>query len=140
MSSQPSNPVIYMGRSHPRLGNGLRHDPFSHMKNTSFLASFVVPVEIGAAVVTVAVPRNTFEASFPILLVRPVLEGLVCTFRFPTTRVGLIYPSVMFLALSPEQELRESVPPVTPPFGQPNCLFTVTTHTGSVSYSDSFTT
>ena len=94
------------------LGNGSRHDPFSHMRNISFLASFVVPVEIGAVVVTTAVPRNTFEASFPILPVRPVPEGPVCALRFPTTRVGLTYPSVMFLEFSPESELRESAPPV----------------------------
>ena len=135
-----------MGKSHPMLGNGSRRDPFSHMRNISFLASFVVPAEIYAVVVTTAVPRSTFEASFLLLPVRPVPGGPVYAARFPTTKVGLTYPSVMFLAFSTgvgtagvnivSNLFSNSSIWSTKLFG----LFMVTTRTGSVSYSDSLTT
>ena len=96
----------------------MRHDPFSHMKNTSFPASCVVPVDPGTVVLAAAVPRDTFEALFPTLLIRPEPKGPVCAFRFPITGAALLYPSVMFLALS--------VPPVifllTLPSDRPSCL------------------
>ena len=85
-----------------------------------------MPVETGAVVVAAAVLRDTFEALFPILLIRPEPEGPVCVSRFPIIGAALLYPSVMFLALSPEWELRGSVPPVifllTLPSDRPSCL------------------
>ena len=49
----------------------------------------------------IVVLRNTFEAMFPTLEVRPAPEGPGCSSRFLTTTVGLTYPSVIILELSP---------------------------------------
>ena len=56
----------------------------------------------------IVVLRNTFEAMFPTLEVRPGPEGPVCSSRFPTTTVGQTYPSVIILELSPGGKPRES--------------------------------
>ena len=57
----------------------------------------------------IVVLRNTFEAMFLTLEVRPVPDGPGCSSRFPTTTVGLTYPSVIILELSPGGKPRESV-------------------------------
>ena len=90
-----------MGKTRLTLGNGSHCDPFFRMKNTLRQTSYVVPAEIGAPVVAIVVLRNTFEAMFPTLEVLPAPEGPGCSSRFPTTTVGLIYPSVIILELSP---------------------------------------
>ena len=81
-----------MGKTRLTLGNGSHCDPFSHMKKTLRQTSYV------AAIVVLL---NTFEAMFPTLEVRPAPEGPGCSSRFPTTTVGLTYPPVIILELSP---------------------------------------
>ena len=71
------------------------------MRNTLRQTSYVVPGEIGAPVAAIVALRNTFKAMFPTLEVRPASEGPVCSSRFPTTTVGLTYPSVIILEPSP---------------------------------------
>ena len=83
-----------MGKTRLTLGNGSHCDPFSRMKNTLRQTSYVVAAEIGAPVAVIVVLRNTFEAMFPALEVWPAPEGPGCSSRFPTTTVGLTYPSV----------------------------------------------
>ena len=90
-----------MGNSHLTLGNGSHCGTFSRMKNTLHQTSYVVPAESGAPVAAIAVLRNTFEAMFPTLEVRPAPEGPACSLRYPTTTDGLTYPSVIILELSP---------------------------------------
>ena len=97
-----------MGKSRLTLGNGSHCGPFSLMKNTLRQTSYVVPGEIGAPVAAIVVLRNRFEAMFPTLAVRPALEGPGCSSRFPTTTVGLTYPSVIILELSSGGQPRES--------------------------------
>ena len=90
-----------MGKSRLTLGNGSHCGPFSHMRSTLRQTSYVVPGEIGAPVTAIVALRNTFEAMFPTLEARPASEGPVCSSRFPTTTVGLTYPSVIILEPSP---------------------------------------
>ena len=90
-----------MGKTRLTLGNGSHCDPFSRMKNTLHQTSYVVPAEFGAPVAANVVLRNTFEAMFPTLEVRSAPEGPGYSSRFPTTTVGLTYPSVIILELSP---------------------------------------
>ena len=70
--------------------------------------------------------RSMFEAMFPTPEARPASEGPVLSSLFPTTTVGLTYPSVIILGPSPGEKLLESVLLIISlavlHSDQPNCL------------------
>ena len=114
-----------MEMSRLTLGNGSHCAPFSRMRNTSRQTSYVVLVGTGAPVVAIVALRSMFEAMFLALEARPASEGPVLSSLFPTTTVGLTYPSAITLGPSPGEGPLGSVLPTTLAVlhsDQPGCL------------------